>query len=162
MTAIRAEGGSESGRFRLALLGLSLLSIGGTAVELAMERHWKTFIQLIPWIGLGVLMAAALLVVLWPSARRVWLARALAVAVVGISAFGTWEHVDANYQSGPLDFRYSESWATMTAASRWWKAATKTVGPSPVLAPVVLAQAGLCVLLATIRHPALRREDSAL
>ena len=38
----------------------------------------------------------------------------------------------------------------------WWAAASGQVGPAPLLAPAVLAQIGLCVLLACWAHPAVR------
>lgn len=37
----------------------------------------------------------------------------------------------------------------MSEPSRWLRAATKTVGPSPVLAPGILAQSALFIVLAT-------------
>ena len=51
-----------------------------------------------------------------------------------------------------------QAWEGMSTLSRWWLAARKGVGPSPPLAPGALAQAGFCVLLATVRHPSLRRD----
>ena len=47
----------------------------------------------------------------------------------------------------------------MTAPSKWWAAASPSVGPSPTLAPGVLAQAALCVLCAALGHPAFTRPD---
>ena len=79
-----------------------------------------------------------------------------AVLVVVSGVFGIWEHIESNYDAGELDQVYSARWETLPAASRWWLAVSKTVGPSPPLAPGALAQAGLCVLLATVRHPARR------
>ena len=93
-----------------------------------------------------------------PSAGKVRLARILAGVVMLSAVLGIWAHVESNYDAGPLDFRYTDSWDGLTDASRWWLALTKTVGPSPPLAPGALAQASLCVLLATLRHPALGRE----
>ena len=83
------------------------------------------------------------------------LARILAGAVLICAVWGIWEHVYANYDAGPLDFRYADRWESLTEMSRWWLAVSKTVGPSPPLAAGALAQASLCVLLATLRHPAL-------
>ena len=56
-------------------------------------------------------------------------------------------------RSGTLD--------TMSSTTRWWKAVTKSVGPSPMLAPAVLVQASLCLLFATRRHPAVGRTIEA-
>jgi hypothetical protein len=83
------------------------------------------------------------------------LVRVLAVAVFLSAGLGVVEHVVANYDAGPLDFRYSAKWATMSAGSRWWAAATESVGPAPALAPLVLAWSSLCLAFATLDHPAL-------
>ncbi|MSQ28513.1 MAG: hypothetical protein EXR51_10320 [Dehalococcoidia bacterium] len=68
-------------------------------------------------------------------------------------AFGA--HVWANYDAGPLDARYETAWAGMSEIERWVTGLTETVGPSPPLAPGVLGQIGLALLLASYRHPAL-------
>ena len=70
-----------------------------------------------------------------------------------IAAFGMFEHVRANHDAGPLDARYSVRWEMMSARAQWWVAVSKGVGPSPPLAPAVLAQAALCLGLATLQHP---------
>ena len=72
--------------------------------------------------------------------------------------YGVWEHVESNWDAGPLDRNYADTWDTLSSSSQWWLAITKTVGPSPVLAPGALAQVGLCILLATIRHPSLAKK----
>jgi hypothetical protein len=90
-----------------------------------------------------------------PTAGRVRLARVLAALVVASALFGVWEHVCANFDAGVLDRRYSETWESLSLATRWWLAVSKTVGPSPPLAPGALAQAAICALLATVRHPSL-------
>lgn len=143
--------------FRRYLLVLAALGVIGTASELAMLRHWTTTVQLVPWFALGAVAVAV--AVLWfvPTAAAVRLARVLAVAVAMAAVFGMWEHVRGNYDAGPLDRRYSATWDGLSATSKWWKAVTKGVGPSPMLAPAVLVQASLCVLFATRRHPASAR-----
>ena len=80
------------------------------------------------------------------------------VTTVDAAFLGIWGHVHANYEAAPLDVRYADTWDGLPEVTRWWLAATKTVGPSPPLASGALAQAALCVLLATLRHPALRRD----
>lgn len=89
------------------------------------------------------------------SPARVRLARVLAIAVMLVALYGIWEHVESNWHTGPLDRNDMVTWDNLPASTQWWLAASKTVGPSPVLAPGALAQIGLCVLLATLRHPAL-------
>ena len=138
---------------RRGLLGLAALTTLALIVELAIERHWTQPAQLIAWAALALVALAIGLVQCRPSAGRVRLGQILAVLVIVSSALGIWQHVAANYDAGPLDFRYADTWETLPEMTRWWLAVTKTVGPSPLLAPGALAQAAMCVLLATLRHP---------
>lgn len=89
------------------------------------------------------------------------LARPLCLAVVAASLFGIYKHIEENHKAGPLDFRYSTTWDSMSTASQWWKAATKTVGPAPILAAGVLAQSAFAIAAATVSHPATRRRNPA-
>ncbi len=152
-----ANGSTEVvvGRLRLGLLGLAAAGVAGTAFELASLRHWKSGEQMIPWVALAAVAVAIVAVGFRPSGLRVRLAQLLAVATLGSALFGVFEHVKSNLDSGPLDATYGPRWATMGMASRWWAAATGGVGPSPTLAPAVLVQISLCLLLATLAHPAL-------
>jgi len=141
------------GVLRRCLIALAALGVVATAVELAMLRHWKTTVQLIPWAALAVISAALVVLAVRPSRGAVRLVRALAVVVLLTAGFGVVEHVIANYNAGPLDFRYSARWATMSSKSRWWAAFTESVGPSPTLSPLVLAWSALCMVFATVDHP---------
>ena len=98
---------------------------------------------------------AIVLVARRPTARSIRVARILAVSVLITAAIGVFAHVHANYESAPLDFRYTDSWPTTAEPIRWLLAFTDTVGPSPSLAPLAMAFVALALLLATIRHPAL-------
>jgi hypothetical protein len=132
---------------RGALFALTVVGILATAFELASERHWNNSEQLVPWVALAVLTVATVLAAL--SARGAQLiARILVLAVLGASAYGVLDHIAVNHDSGPLDYRYADSWQSMPATRQWWYAATKTVGPAPTLAPGVLAQTSLLLLLA--------------
>lgn len=151
------------GRLRQGLLGLAAAGVLGTAFELATLRHWKSAEQMIPWFALAIVTAAILAVGFRPSALRVRLAQGFAVVTLGAALFGVFEHVQSNLESGPLDATYGARWATMGMTSRWWAAATGGVGPSPTLAPAVLVQISLCLLLATLAHPVLAsRADRAI
>jgi hypothetical protein len=147
----------ESAAARLlrgGLLALCAASIAGTAVELAMIRHWDSAIQLVPWVALGALTLALAAVVKRPTPATLNWARAVAVVVALTALFGIFEHADANYHAGRRDRHYSTRWATMSTPSRWWAVATGGLRKSPVLAPAVLAEAAFCLALATARHPA--------
>jgi hypothetical protein len=146
---------------RRCFLALAAAGIAGTALELALSRHWTSAVQLIPWYALGALAFALGLLVVRPRRPAVLAVRVVAVAVVLTAAFGIFEHVLANYHAAPLDFRYTSKWPTMSASSRWWAAASESVGPSPTLAPGVLVQAAACLLFATLGHPALASGTAA-
>ena len=134
---------------RRGLVALTVIGILAAAFELATERHWNGIEQLIPWIALAVL-AVAVGLLLVPGGRGVPAARVLALLVLGASAYGVLDHVLVNYDSGALDQRYAESWDTLPAPQQWWLAVTKTVGPAPTLAPGVLGQSALLLILASI------------
>jgi hypothetical protein len=140
---------------RRGLLGLGWLTTLGIAIELATERHWTQPIMIVAWAALAAAAVGLLLLRGGTSAGRVRLARLLAVLVIASAALGVGEHVYANFDAGPLDQHYTESWDGLPIATRLWLAVSKTVGPSPPLAPGALAQIGVCILLVSLRHPAL-------
>jgi hypothetical protein len=152
------ESASTVALLRTGILSLGALALLATGAELAMEEHWKPGSQLVPWASL-VLSAIAIVLTtrLARSSRQIRIAQALAVVVIVSAGYGVIEHVKSNYESAPLDFRYSETWETMAEPTRMWLAVTHQVGPSPTLAPLALAYGSMCVVLATFRHPALVR-----
>jgi MFS superfamily sulfate permease-like transporter len=123
---------------RRGLLGLGALTTVGIGVELAVEHHWTSPSQQLAWLALGIVALALSLLVGTPSRTRVRVARGLAIAVLTSAAWGILAHVEANHDAGELDFRYADSWASLPEATRWWLAVSKTVGPSPPLAPGAL------------------------
>ena len=140
-------------RFRRGLLTLAASAAAGTALELAMLRHWNGVDQLVPWATL-VMVAAGIAIVAFSGARAAVLTgRAIGCGSAIAGVFGVYEHIASNYEAGPLDFRYADRWATMSMPARVWAAASGTVGPSPALAPAILALAGACLLLATFGLP---------
>lgn len=141
---------------RRGLLWLSIVGTVGTTIELLLLRHWKGRLELIAFGALAVLAVAIVLVGRRPTARKITAGRALAMAVLLTSIVGVLVHVHSNYESGPLDFRYTASWPTTPEPIRWLLAATDTVGPSPTLAPAAIAFIALALLIATVRHPATR------
>lgn len=135
---------------RRGLLALTAIGILGTAFELATERHWHGLEQLIPWAALVVLAVATVLAAL-PGDRGATAARVLALVVLVASIYGVVTHVLANFHAGVLDQRYAETWNGLPVLQQWWHAVTRTVGPAPTLAPGMLGQAALLLLLATVR-----------
>ncbi len=138
--------------FRRALLTLAGAGVAGTALELAMIRHWNSPVEMIPWAVLAALAAGIAVAARRPSPWAVRAVRWLAIVVALTAVFGVARHVMANYDAAPLDVRYTVRWASMSTPSRWWAALTQSVGPSPTLAPLVLAQAAACLWLGTFAH----------
>jgi hypothetical protein len=136
---------------RGSLSALTVLGIVGTAFELATLQHWNGAMQLVPWAALLVL-AAALALHAGPAGRvpQTGLVRALALLVLAASLFGVMEHALVNYDAGPLDQRFAETWDALSPWLRWWYAITRTVGPAPTLAPGMLGQAAITLILATV------------
>jgi len=157
VTASPGAATANEALLRRALFALAALSIAATAVELAAERHWETFVQRIPWFALLLAAVALLLAVTASGPGAIRAARLLAAAIAAFALIGVYKHVEANHESGPLDFRYSATWDSMSAASRWWKSASGAVGPSPVIAPLALANSAALIAAATLGHPAVNR-----
>ena len=140
---------------RRSLIGLAALGGVGTTIELLLLRHWTNLLELIPFISLAILAVAVALLVRRPGRRSVMAARTLAGVVAASGIVGVLVHIRQNYESAPLDFRYTATWPTTPEPIRWLLAATDTVGPSPTLAPAALAFVALALVFATLRHPAL-------
>jgi hypothetical protein len=148
----RIGGGAVVVLVRRALVALTAIGILATAFELATVQHWHDFEQLIPWVALLVLAMATVLVLLpgrWATAAA-WV---LALLVLGASTYGVIEHTLVNYESGALDQRFADTWETLPSTQRWGYAITKTVGPSPTLAPGILAQSAVLLFLASLINP---------
>ena len=148
-TPLRRRGTDRTVLVRRGLIALTVVGILAAAFELASERHWNGTEQLIPWVALAIL-AVGVALLLAPGGRGVRAARLLAVLVLAASAYGVLDHILVNYESGALDQRYADSWETLPALQQWWLAVTKTVGPAPTLAPGVLGQSALLLVLASI------------
>ncbi|SDJ46249.1 hypothetical protein [Nonomuraea jiangxiensis] len=131
---------------RLGLLALTAIGIMGAAAELAFERHWQTTTQLIPWAALVLLVLALVLIATGDSPGRVTVARWLALAVLLASAYGVFVHVNVNHGAGAFD----PAWDGLPPLTQWWYALTKSVGDAPPLAPGMLAQSALLLLLTTL------------
>jgi hypothetical protein len=112
-------------------------------------------------VGIAVLVLATGVLAIG-GAPSIGVARVLAVLVLAASVYGVVQHVVVNYESGALDAAYGQEWESLPVPQRWWYALTKTVGPAPPLAPGVLGQAALLLLLATMipARPADRAQPS--
>ena len=101
-----------------------------------------------------MLVASLALLLRRRTARTIWAVRAGAGVVAPSGVVGVYEHILENFHAGPLDYRYTDRWPTMTTLSRWWTAISKTTGPAPTLAPAVLILAALGLLFASTGHRA--------
>jgi hypothetical protein len=152
VTQVRhARRGDPLHLLRGSLSALTVLGIVGTTFELATLHHWNGAMQLVPW-GALLVLAAALALHARPAgcAPQTGLVRALALLVLAASLFGVMEHALVNYDAGPLDQRFAETWDALSPWLRWWYAITRAVGPAPTLAPGMLGQAATTLILATI------------
>lgn len=138
---------------RRALAALTAIGISGAAFELFAERHWRSPQQLIPWAALALLAVAVLLLLLRESPGLTRTSRVIAGVVLLAATVGVYAHVSANFTMGSFDQSLDRTWAGMPVVSQYWYALTKAVGNAPPLAPGMLAQAALLVLLATFTGP---------
>jgi hypothetical protein len=155
----RADPGRALALMRSGLVGLTVVAIVGIAFELASQRHWNGVVQLIPWAALAMLAVAVALLAVSDRPVLTTVVRLLAAGVVVVSLFGIVEHVLVNYDAGAVDPSFGDGWASLPATTRWWYAASATVGQSPPLAPGMLGQAALLLLLATVGRPRAGRTE---
>ena len=87
-------------RLRRFLLGLSILLLGGTVVELSLVKHWGDVVQLIPFGLCGLGSIAALVVLLRPGRATVLGLRVCTGLVICGSLFGIYEHLANNIALG--------------------------------------------------------------
>jgi hypothetical protein len=134
---------------RLGVLALAAAGAAGAAFELAAERHWGELTKLVPWVAVA-LLAVSVGLAFPPSPRLVLAARVIAVLVLGASLYGIAIHILDNMWAGHLGPLYGSEFKQLPRIERLWLGATKTVGSAPPLAPGMLGQSALLVLLATL------------
>lgn len=135
-------------RFQRILLTLSLASCALVAVELASLRHWEAGAQLVPWGILAMIAVSGLVLTVLRTRAGAMQARLVAAISVPVAAFGVYEHVSANLETGVLNHRYN--WVALPGWEHLWLATTGAVGGTPALAPLVLALAGILLGAATL------------
>ena len=138
-------------RYRIFLLLLAAFMCLGTIVELWLEEHTGTAVQIIPFILCGLAFLAIVWVLLSPN-RSSLLALRGTMLLVGLgSLFGVYEHIEHNL-AFELEIRPN------AAVSDVFLEALK--GASPLLAPGILGLAALIALAATYYHPRLSHRES--
>jgi hypothetical protein len=140
-----------SDAIRGLLLALFGVGLAGTFVELLLLEHYEDVRQWIPLVLIAA-TGAGLVVHARRQSRRTTLAfRALMFLLIAGGATGVVLHYLGN-----LDFQRDMD-PTASQAALFWKV-MRAKAP-PALAPGILAQLGLLGLIATYRHPALRRGE---
>ena len=131
-------------RFLLLASGATFLAAG---VELLLVEHYADWLQYVPFAMIALGVAAVGWVWTSPEAPSLKAVRWMAGAVVLGSLLGIALHVKGNVEFA-LEVTPNEPLASLI-----WDAVS---GASPLLAPGMLALAGVLAAAATYRHPALR------
>lgn len=133
-------------RLRLFLLGLAAFMSFGTVIELILEDHFDSLVQLIPFVLSGLALLAVAAVWLRPQVASIWGLRGT-MALVGLgSLYGLIEHLESNIE-------FAREIKPNAALADVFFQALK--GASPLLAPGILGLVALIALAATYYHPAL-------
>lgn len=133
-------------RFRTFLLVVSASVFLGTIVELWLAKHTKSSIQFVPFVLCGVGLIAVVAVLLRPRRATLFALRGVMLTLIGGSALGIYEHLAGNW-AFVVEIR-----PTATPSEVLLSALR---GAAPLLAPGILALAGVIALAATYYHPAL-------
>jgi hypothetical protein len=138
---------------RRILLGLLLLELIGTAVELLFLGHFEDAWQIVPLALIGLTLA----ILVWHGFDRgEWSIQALRVTMIlaiASGAIGVGLHYQANAEF-QLDIDPSLGGPAL------WLKVMQAKAP-PALAPGIMAHLGLLGLAYTYRHPSLDRADKA-
>lgn len=138
-------------RLRRLLLGVFVLGLLGTSVELLLLEHFETWQQWLPLalLGLGLLVAVRV----GTSPGRLSLAglRVVAIAFILSGFLGIYFHMKSNFEF-ERELNSSVHGLRLMA-----EAAT---GALPALAPGAMALLGLIGIVITAGHPALTGEGS--
>lgn len=149
-TGLDLGGGAER-RLRRFLIGMAGVVSGATIGELLLTEHTTTWIQLLPiWSCLlAIVTSVVLLRTATPTSIRAF--RLAMLVLVVVSLVGVYNHIVENYLFA------REIRPTSTPADALIDALT---GASPLMAPGILALAGILGLAGTFRHPSLALEQA--
>jgi hypothetical protein len=133
-------------RLRTFLLGLAGWMCAGTIVELFLAKHYDDPVQLIPFVLCGMGLVAVVAALLRPRRATLLALRGVMGLLIFGSLLGIYEHLASNF-AFELEMRPSAVWSGV-----WFQALR---GAAPLLAPGILAVAGVLAIAATYAHPAL-------
>lgn len=141
------SGRSVEQQYRVFLLVVTAGVLAGTLVELWFTEHMESFIQVIPFILIGIGLVAVLAAVFVPSRGTLLALRAVAVLLAAGGLYGIYEHFAHNL-AFELEIRPNASPGDV------WREALR--GASPMLAPGALTLAAVLAAAATHRHDRLK------
>ena len=133
-------------RLRTLLLVLTGCICVFTIAELWLSEHMESVIQLIPFVLCGLGLIAVLGALFRPQRRTLWALRVVMLLLIVGSLFGIVEHLEANV-AFERDIRPNATTSAVVFDA--------LKGASPLLAPGILALAGILGLASTYYHPAL-------
>ena len=84
-----------------------------------------------PWATLVLISLAMTVLVVRAARATVRFVQIIAVLSIVTALLGSWKHYDENYNTAPLDARYTDRWDTMSFGERLWAAAVLAPSASP-------------------------------
>ena len=151
---VRTESAATLGSLRRVLLGILLLGMAGTTVELLLLKHDEDTTQLIPLALLGAGYAVVAWNVLARSRLSITVLQVVMLLFVVSGILGVVFHYQAN-----VEFQLEMDQQLSGGKLLWAVLQAKT---PPALAPGVMAQLGLIGLAYAYRHPAIARRGDAI
>lgn len=138
-----------SSRLRTILLGIVALAAIGLLLELSLLDHRESVTQWIPYVVLGLVLAATAIVWRSPSTKTVRLFQGVMVTAFLTGLLGVILHYRGN-----VEFEIERD-TTLHGWRLVWEALH---GATPALAPGALVQLALVGFAFAYRHPAGRKE----
>lgn len=139
---------------RRGVLAVLVLGCVGLIGELMLLEHYSEINQLPPLILCAAMVIAAIAHWFGNGRKSLRALQVIALLMVFAGALGVYFHGEENYGHARRD---AEEYGDPTTGAAFWK--TVVQGDAPALAPGTLIQFGLLALLATYRHPALKRPE---
>jgi hypothetical protein len=139
---------------RRFLLGIVVLGLAGTGIELVLLEHYLDSWQLVPLFFIGLTLAVIAAHGIRASAGTVRLLRVTMSFLIVAGAIGVALHF-----RGSLEFQLE-----LDPTQSGWALVTQVLHAKapPTLAPGVMAQLGLLGLVYTYKHPALSQRSSSV
>lgn len=137
-------------RLRRLMLGIFVLGLLGTTTELLLLGHFETWRQWLPFVLLGLGLAAAVRVELRPARGSLLALRAVAFGFLPAGLLGIYFHLESNFEfERELD----------ASAHGFRLLRDSLTGALPALAPGAMILLGLIGLAVTAGHPALSAKE---